>query len=480
MVSRTTYNAWLKSDSGLSLELYAKANRKALIYTDGQFALVSAMKALEAEYQKAPAASPLKVFLNSIKSDLSDLKALDSTEKIQDLYRAIENFTEKHKSNSALTTLTLALDKRYHELRLVEHLKEGKKLSEEDAKLKSQWEKVQTAQLAVIDEQILARKPIEALKEALQDLQKVSSKSNVGHIVKKEDASPLMKDLAAISSDCEEHLDLLEKQREKLEELQKALADEFSPETLRGTLIRPEVMELMDKIDKQLEEIEQVENDILLPLQKLVDGEGLTKQVESSQTGELRHRVKSTFTITSQDKALTDDALVQDYDEDLDEHNHAFSGTMRAEAHSSIAPLKEGNYREHTIRVTADDKPIAVITEIHHPTGLASDKNKEPSVTYTCKDNTAQTTEEKILKAFATASLMLGNLKNKPSKANEITLNGNDKESLEFLFTALMVLGDKSTMKFNADAIRVRALVFDPTKELGSFGRRYIDIGADF
>ena len=35
----------------------------------------------------------------------------------------------------------------------------------------------------------------------------------------------------------------------------------------------------------------------------------------------------------------------------------------------------------------------------------------------------------------------------------------------------MMILGDKSNMKFDADVIRVRAIVFDPKKQLGSISR---------
>lgn len=212
-------------------------------------------------------------------------------------------------------------------------------------------------------------------------------------------------------------------------------------------------------------------------MQKILapDGEGLNKRIDTaSQTDDPRHRVIAHFTITTQDKKLTDKGSVvkvKDYDEDLDEHGHGVSGTINAAVHDSIPALENGNYREHSIKVSGDGKPLGVVTEIHHPRGLASDKSAEPSVTYTNTENKAQTTEEKILAAFATATLILGNLKNKPDKNHKITLNGNDKESVEFLFTALMVLGDKSSMKFNADAIRVRALVFAPEKELGRISR---------
>lgn len=167
----------------------------------------------------------------------------------------------------------------------------------------------------------------------------------------------------------------------------------------------------------------------------------------SATTDELRHRLESTFIIKSIDKQ-SDGSLKKDYDEELDEHSHNASGTIRVKEHSSIAALADGDYREHTILDARSGKELSKVSEVHHQHGLESDKDKEPSVTYTCKESKASNTKEKILEAFAIASLMLGNLKTNLGPKNQITLHGSDEEAVKFLFTALMVLGDKSTMKF--------------------------------
>ncbi len=479
MVSRTAYNAWLKDPSPADLKTYAKENRKTLIYTQGQFALIEAVKELEAQHSKAQNGTSTKVFLNNLKYDLLTPAKIDTKEKIETILLHIEKYIKQNKTGSSLTNTVEALEQRYRELRLIEATRTGIKLSEEDALLETTWKKTQTEQGATVNQLILDRKPIEAIQEALISLQKIKpTSSSMDPIVLSEEGQLLTTDLTYIAEECSRNLQLLSTQTEEITALMEHLYANFLPSQVRGTLIRTEVAQHRAALKEQLDELERVKNDILLPTQQILDLEsdnGLIARIDvAAETGEMDHSLVSIFTVKTQDKSFSDLGFVYDYDEDLEEHGHDVSGSVNASQHKSIAALADGHYREHSVYVAGTDKKIGSFTEIHHSKGLASDKSAAPSVTYssTRVENESLSQEEKVLAAFAMASKILVNLKHPPSKAHPITLNGYNKEKLEFLFTAIMILGgDQSKMRFDADVIRVRAIVFDPKKQLGRISR---------
>lgn len=67
------------------------------------------------------------------------------------------------------------------------------------------------------------------------------------------------------------------------------------------------------------------------------------------------------------------------------------------------------------------------------------------------------------------AAQVIASLDKAPTKDNPIVLQGVDKEELQHLWTALMVLGKNNpNMPFDYSAIKVRSTAFDPNKELGT------------
>ena len=475
MVSRATYKAWLADGANNdSLPKYAKDHRKTFIYTDGQLLLEGAKKELAEAHQKASADPELRVILDSVKQKIEDPKQIDSTIKIDALLTQIETFTKNKPANSALTTTIEALEKRYREVKIIEHMLENKKVSGEETVLYSQWKTAHDEQRVLVDQLFVARKPIAALQEALINLKQAQSQSTMtGALVQSEDAALLQDDIMAISNECEAYAKLLAHQKEKLQGALDLLDDKFSPTQLRGTIVRSEVAAHRSLLVKQMQQITKIEEFILAPLDTLLnaeDEEGLNAKIASAAKAEEQSfRLVSTFVISSEDKNSRKE-LVQKYDDDLDELQEKTTASFHASEYDSIPMLQESNLREHTVKVAGSNKKLGMITEIHHRKGLASEGN-QPTITYSADPIVAQDPKEKILYAFAMASKMLADLKQNPSAKNQITLNGYDKEGLEFLFTALMVLGDKSDMKFNKDAIRVRSLVFDAKNETGKVMR---------
>lgn len=79
----------------------------------------------------------------------------------------------------------------------------------------------------------------------------------------------------------------------------------------------------------------------------------------------------------------------------------------------------------------------------------------------------------KVEFAIAVATQLLANMDGPPSKENPIRLAGTKPEELQYIWTALVILGEKTPkMKFDSDAIRVnaRTTVFDPAEQKGFFG----------
>lgn len=78
-------------------------------------------------------------------------------------------------------------------------------------------------------------------------------------------------------------------------------------------------------------------------------------------------------------------------------------------------------------------------------------------------------TAAKVNFSMAMAAQILASMDAPPTKDNPIRLRGSNREELAYLWTALIVLGKKSTkMAFDSDAIDVESSVFLPSNEKGT------------
>ncbi|MDR3503756.1 MAG: hypothetical protein P4L79_14350 [Legionella sp.] len=77
--------------------------------------------------------------------------------------------------------------------------------------------------------------------------------------------------------------------------------------------------------------------------------------------------------------------------------------------------------------------------------------------------------QAKVDYAMVVATQLLATMDRPPSKDNPLRLRGTNKEQLEYIWTALVVLGEKTpNMKFGPDAIRVvNDHIFNPKSQLG-------------
>ena len=79
-------------------------------------------------------------------------------------------------------------------------------------------------------------------------------------------------------------------------------------------------------------------------------------------------------------------------------------------------------------------------------------------------------TEAKMNFSMVMAAEILVNLDKPPTSENPIKLAGEDAEELAYLWTALVVLGEKTPhMKFSSDALEVNSSVFSPEQEKGQY-----------
>ncbi|HAF87988.1 MAG: hypothetical protein CMF38_05085 [Legionellaceae bacterium] len=62
-----------------------------------------------------------------------------------------------------------------------------------------------------------------------------------------------------------------------------------------------------------------------------------------------------------------------------------------------------------------------------------------------------------------------------PTKEHPIVLTGSNAQELQYVWTALMVLSKNQHFKFDASAIKVNSLAFDPAQETTWFGKRFSD-----
>ena len=78
-------------------------------------------------------------------------------------------------------------------------------------------------------------------------------------------------------------------------------------------------------------------------------------------------------------------------------------------------------------------------------------------------------TQAKVNFSMIMAAQILANLEGPPTKDKPLTLTGENQEEMRYLWTALVVLGEKTPhMKFGVDAIKVNSGSFNPKNELGT------------
>ncbi len=160
--------------------------------------------------------------------------------------------------------------------------------------------------------------------------------------------------------------------------------------------------------------------------------------------------------------------------------------------YSETAPLKDGFTRIHTLR---SDSLTGRFLETRSPSHLALQPNAKGKVEAISKvkyeidefptyprdeaqrnaplEPSAQQEQDKarLKLAIKMATDALGSLNGPPTEKKPIIIYGDKEEELQFLWTALMIIGKHDPhMKFGAEAIKVNSSDFNPASEMkGSF-----------
>ncbi|MCL9685861.1 hypothetical protein, partial [Legionella maioricensis] len=134
--------------------------------------------------------------------------------------------------------------------------------------------------------------------------------------------------------------------------------------------------------------------------------------------------------------------------------------------------VKPDHFREHTIAVNNQvvgrfiEERIAAIDKI----------GVKPKVKLTVTSFPPATdVDGRVAFSMAMVTQMLAGLKEPPSAKNPIILRGENTEQLEYLWTALRIIGDKSPhMKFGLESIKVASSQhFNPAKEMGQGAEKF-------
>ncbi|MFT4060201.1 MAG: hypothetical protein QM652_11710, partial [Legionella sp.] len=117
-------------------------------------------------------------------------------------------------------------------------------------------------------------------------------------------------------------------------------------------------------------------------------------------------------------------------------------------------------FREHTVDIK--DKVVGRFIE-ERITNEAAPKTKLTVTSFP----PATDPNGRVVYSMAMVTQLLAGLKEPPSAKNPIILSGENAEQLEYLWTAVKVIGENTPhMKFDLDAIVIKSSKFDPKKEI--------------
>jgi len=248
-------------------------------------------------------------------------------------------------------------------------------------------------------------------------------------------------------------------------------------EQLRGAPYKDEVVAYRKVLIRYLQKIEE-ELRIQMPIQKMLKGnedrknrldqQGILETIRQSkeELTDIR-QLSAIFKVSYTDYPLTE------------KNNHLDSSGKRGPGDSlevcepdNVRPyqmadrVKPHHFREHTVSVNNQvvgrfiEERVAGIDKI----------GVKPKVRLTVTSfPSAADVDGRVAYSMAIVAQLIAGLKGAPSVKNPIILRGENAEQLEYLWTAVRIIGDKSPhMKFGPEAIKVASSQhFNPEKEMG-------------
>ena len=255
---------------------------------------------------------------------------------------------------------------------------------------------------------------------------------------------------------------------------------------LEGKIYKDEVIYYRSVLERYLTNIEQ-ELRFHMPMQELLNGTGnkdnfithhgllgIVNQAKGEQKDirqlSLLYKVAHTdYLLTDKsyylEHIVTDPSIKPGRQSSIeiyeDENTRPYQTTDR---------VKPAHFREHSVSV--NNKTVGRFIEERIPDSKDSVKAHVKMKVVAFPDD--GNTDARVIYAMAMATQFLAGLKQPPSAKNPIILRGAKAEQLEYLWTALMLIGDTSpNMRFGPESIKIATSHFSADKEMGHGANKF-------
>ncbi len=498
IVSRRTFERWVESPDNITLaEFIEKTPKSLLITTFAEQNLLEAQKQLESRLEneiknenRGPKISVLELAIEAIKHvDPTSPQSFQEAIKIIEAEGKIkrkEVVSSIHRTKGILINAVNALEQRYEELIYLEAIS-NKKVAPEALAVheKQAWMQKKEQQVKVLHE--LAAE-LDSLKSIRAQVRSFSNNNFIWlngafGASAQSSAKALNQKVHDLDENCAKLIVYLQGKKRDIEEFLSELPEKPSS---------PSVAQHRQKLLRALSQIDDELANSLLPTQKILRGDpdknhsiaqdGLINTVETAMLGKHGIQVFSSFTseIGAEVPLAQKDTLfsIPLSEEDTTTKAGVKIGNEKGPTYQMVERVTEGTCRPHTIKNQYGVEIGSFLEERSKKTSPKGHKTEGEGIELTAihfpggdakTDKNAR--DNKIIYSFAMAIQLLASMEKAPTKENPLVLEGKDREAIRFVFTALMVLGDESPMKFDAEAISTDPTFFNPKEELGYFGR---------
>jgi hypothetical protein len=483
-VSKATYQKWLTASGVTPLEEFMKTNSVTLIATTAEQGIQEAQKIIKEALSKNRNPEVHKMLVNALKAISPKNGALNSPTAVDIALIQIEALQQSplfHTASSdvkeALSELHLQLEARFREVAIVAAIKQYRTLEETYETQAEEWLEQQEEQNTLF-KNLNAERHLRAplIKSfAKLDAMSIPQLNEAFLSLNKKSADALKAPMVEMGKQCKALIELYTEQKVKISELLEALPKK---EELRGKPYREDVEIHREELIEALTEITDTLDEVLILAQKRIEGdkrssksierEGLLESINAAQKDDKEVQLASMFHLTHKDVDLHSTTPDPDIDDEADT-NLSHNATL----YNKVDKLAANKQRVYQVSSAAQS--IGTFVERHldkSATGVTPDQTAIPHTRFVATkpprgsaESSTSIRDKKIIYSFALATQLLGKLESPPTKANPLTLEGASKEELQFLYIALLLVGKNKQMSFGPEALRVRSICFDPSKE---------------
>lgn len=478
-VSKSAYEAWLKSPDPASLTDFAK-KFPSIIETKAQFKI----RKWQVELEKLLLTEPNIELRPIIQDALSAIpKDLSSKTEIHQALLAIDNLDTDY---PAIIKLRNNLAHRFTELETMSAIKDGTTLAKVNKTKEAAWS-------STLREQ---QQKVRLLHQYQQEIQKLVSSAHAitqlkfdklnraFSILERRTAEKLAKNIHKLEQECSKLISEFEKQKQIINAMIENLPDEHAIEHRNQPYVAS-IKTQRNLLRSLLGKLQFSYDDLLLPTQALLKGnpkapadtiehDGLIGAIEDAKANRTSTQLSSVYELTYEDKPKVSSTPVPPSNtvSTVGKAAAKAQATLNATVVSQSTALHESDQRIYTVKTSG--ATVGKFSKEHFKS-IADDANTEraPPVTQvvaTDPPKANDSSEHKIMYAFAMAIELVANMETLPHAKNQLTLRGVDPEVVGFLFTALLLIGKLPGISFGAEALRVRTIHLNTKTQLGNWG----------